>query len=66
MLRDRLIRGSAVVSPIGDDFRDFTVDLPEQRRDLRRIIDVLFRERMRHDQAADGIHRQMQLAPAPT
>ncbi|NYH14492.1 hypothetical protein GGD41_001720 [Paraburkholderia bryophila] len=65
MLCDRLVGGRAVVGTFSSDLCDFAVDLGQQRRDLRRIIVVLIRQGVRHDQATVGINGQMQLAPAP-
>jgi hypothetical protein len=42
---------------------NWVVNLIEQRPDLGRIIRVLIGQRLRHDRAAGGVNRQMQLAP---
>lgn len=49
---------------IGSELADRSVDLIEQRLDLRGVAGVLIRERMRNDRATVGIKRQMQFAPA--
>jgi hypothetical protein len=44
---------------------NWVVNLIEQRPDLGRIVRVLIGQRLRHERAAGGVNRQMQLAPRP-
>ena len=65
VLRDRLIGGCAIIRTVRCYPVNWVVNLIEQRPDLGRIVRVLIGQRLRHDRAADGVNRQMQLAPRP-
>jgi len=62
---DRLVGGRAIIRAIGRHLDNGIVNLIEQRAYLGRIIRILIRQPLRHDHAAGGIDRQMQLAPCP-
>jgi hypothetical protein len=65
VLRDRLIGGCAIIRTVRGHLSNRIVTLIEPRADLGRIVDVLIRQRLRHDHVAGRIHRQMQLASLP-
>ncbi len=59
--RDRLVSGCT----IGRHPDNLAINSVEQRRHLGWVVDVLIRQGLCHDHAADGIDRQMQFAPCP-
>ena len=63
MLPDRLISRLAIISSIGREPINLTVDLAEQRRHLGRIIRVLVCQPMSNDFATVGIQCQVEFAP---
>ena len=63
--RDCLVGGGAVIRAAGCRPGYRTVNLIKQRGDLGWIVGILIRQGLRHDHAAGGINRQMQLAPFP-
>src|ERR1700721_2735616 len=65
MLRDRLVGGRTIIGTISRHLANRIVNLIQQRRYLRRIVRILIRQRLRHNHAAGGINRQMQLSPFP-
>ena len=63
MLRDCLVGGRTIIGTISRHLANRIVNLIQQRRYLGRIVGILIRQRLRHNHAAGGINRQMQLAP---
>src|SRR3954468_22628573 len=62
---DRLVDGRTIIRTICRHLNNWLVNLIKQRPDLGRVVGILIRQRLRHDQAAGGIDCQMQLAPRP-
>ena len=62
---DCLVGGRAVIRTVGRHLANRSTNLIEQRTDLRRIVGILIRQRLRHDCAAGGVNRQMQFASRP-
>ena len=60
--RDRLVNGCPIIGVIGHHHADFTLNLIEQWRHLRRIVCMLICEYLHYNHAGFGIGRQMQLA----
>jgi hypothetical protein len=63
--RNRLVGGRAIICAVRCHLGNRVVNLIKQRADLGWVVDVLIGQRLRHDHAAGGIHRQMQLALPP-
>src|ERR1700761_8386552 len=63
--RGGLIGGCAIIRTVRGHLNNRIINLIEQRADLGRVVYVLIRQRLCHDQAAGSIDRQMPLAPRP-
>ncbi|MDD2878657.1 MAG: hypothetical protein PHT60_16020 [Acidiphilium sp.] len=63
VLRDCLVGRCAIISTVRSHPTNRTFYLIEQRADLGRIVDVLIRQRLRHDHAAGSVDCQMQISP---